>query len=385
MRNEILKYVEPLAIVINCFVENDSIESLRRSIEFGQATTKLRNKILAENGDGISFTGTNSFVELLRGLVTTSKKMLDDEISKQDSDRCRKFDELPEKIKKLETYNGPEEPHAVKEKLSRDKYTSLWFLDSYIPDFVGELTALTHGYTEKAKFMIREKDKYGSPNTSKFLRPGMINFYYQLVGAKLRSEAMWPFIDEIKELDIASAGIDFILTESQKPSRFKTHTKEIKEIYYNNKFLHIKRYIELYYQRALGGVPITSEDRNRWIMFFRQAEAIQNLRYVGASTLSLDKSEGVALSSDDTLEWKKFTIKPGRQFNAEVGLALSSVLLTEKRGSAPSQACAIARFHLGRARDLLPRAADEEKMDIATRTRVEGFLEQVRARIDVSC
>ncbi len=392
IRNAILKYVEPLAIIVNCFEKNDRIDSLRKNEPFVRLTINLRNKMLAENGTGLSFIGNDSMGRLLNELVTAARGLLNNEIlSVRDRDRCQEITELDQKIAAVRTYDGLEKEYSglssVKAKLNgEDSKFNLWFIDPYIPEFVGELIALTLGYNEKAKFMMRIKDKYPTPDNSKFVRPGMINLYYQLVTAKSRSEATWPFAEGLRELDAANAGVDFILRESKNRSRFEPEIgNEIAKEYYQARFMNIKRYIDLYYQRALSGTPISSQDRSRWIMFFRQAEAIMNLRYIGATTLSLAESEGAALSRDEMSEWSKVDIKPGRRFNAEVGLTLSAVLLTERRGSAPVQACTIARFHLERARDILPRAADEDKMDSAVRTRVSGFLEQVRARIDVSC
>ncbi len=281
---------------------------------------------------------------------------------------------------------------VIKLNASRaEKGYRLSFMDPYFISAVSDLIALTLGHTEKASFLMQVKAAY--PKELEFIQPGIISIYYYLSDAKLKSDAPWPLDEKLEELDFAMIGADNMISMSRKRADAvrrdaakvgKTGNTSsydgIVEVYFANKFVFLNRYLEIYCQQSLSGDTLSEQDRYKWARFYKQMEGVLGLREP-ATLLDLDGLGGSSLAGQDLPEWKKIKVGPEVLFDARVAMALSAVMLTERRNKAAAQACTVGRFYLGEAKDALPDVVSNE----ADRSRLRGYLLQVEARVKASC
>jgi hypothetical protein len=69
-------------------------------------------------------------------------------------------------------------------------------------------------------------------------------------------------------------------------------------------------------------------------------------------------------------------------FDLRVGMALSTIMLTEKNHKSASGPCAISKFYLISAREALPNFKEATPEDKA---RLRGYLDQVNSQINAAC
>jgi hypothetical protein len=401
IRDILLEYIEPLALLISCFEKNDRLDTLRKSEAFVRTTIDLRNSILYEDGSGRSITNSSdprsprSFFELLNTLLFDSYRSFHKERLSFD-DRCDKkwfehykvddrynHDSVEERTSLFQNdlmrlRSKAAEATANLKQTAAEKEFWLSFLDPYITDFVAELINMTLGSTEKAKFLLRIKDGYPHPGKHReFIQSGTLNLYFQLSDAMLWSDASWPLGDVIEYLDQAVSGTEFVHEKIRK--------EEYNRVYYRNNFMYTKKYLEIYSQSALGRGVLSRQDRAKWVRYYQHIENVLALRGFGAPKMSWPDIAVESFTREELSNWKTIDISAGREFNARVSLALSAILLTEKNGSAPGQACTVARFHTQTAKDQIEPFTSQERMDATARARLHGFLQQVDSRVEASC
>ncbi len=160
-------------------------------------------------------------------------------------------------------------------------------------------------------------------------------------------------------------------------------------LYFRNIIAFISRYLEIYSQRTLTGAHLADEERVKWIEYYRQAEEILALRTVGAKLL-LDVNDEYALPEQDVPEFRRaFTDLqegfPQVIFDLRIGMALSTIMLAEKRHKAPTQACAFSNFYLVSAREMVPNLTKAIDLNSAEVSRLYGYLIQVQGWINAAC
>jgi hypothetical protein len=306
------------------------------------------------------------------------------------------------------------------DKIAGERKYTLWLIDPYIVALVGDLVALALGQAEKAKFLTLVKDEY--PTETKFFQPGLVNLYYQLGDVKNHVEASWPLSERFQELNQAMAGVDYVIAEAMRAKDAEAggaeakgaETKEaevqpsqspsidscdkalerprlapedyskIIDVYFTVKFYVTSKFMEVYYLRALAGDPLSEHDKVRWSDFYHQLERILNSNG-SAIKLEIANSSDIEIPAADLPFWRVALSQMDQfqRFDAELSMALSSVMLTENRFQrAPRQACAVALHYLSEAKDLINLLPDIDK---AERDQLRGYTTQTEARISASC
>jgi hypothetical protein len=227
-------------------------------------------------------------------------------------------------------------------------------IDPYIVAAVADFTVLTFGQTENATFLSLMQNRY--PSSHEFFHPGEISLFHQLAVSKSRSES-WPLEDIIGDLNNATSLNQRVIERARaelraEPDQCEMHAN-ILSTYNRNKFMLLETYLEAFYQRALGGETIKEPQRADWKIHFRELEGILNAKTWGVP-ISLSDLPAREIKGDESIEWTSADIDPDFELDARVGMALSSVLLTEHRGKAPAEACAAARYYLNQATEYLP-------------------------------
>jgi hypothetical protein len=161
-------------------------------------------------------------------------------------------------------------------------------------------------------------------------------------------------------------------------------------VYFINKFVFTKAFLEIYYQQFLAGDPITEQTRIRWLAVYRQMEKILKINGMGM-TLATSDPGGDEIATVDVPKWKSALDDveghlPSHVLDARVAMALSSIMLESSERHPRAQACSVGRFYLSDAKAMLrTMELPPLELDKGDISRLGGFLLQVGARIDASC
>jgi hypothetical protein len=142
-------------------------------------------------------------------------------------------------------------------------------------------------------------------------------------------------------------------------------------------------------QRSLAGQEIAPADRRTWIRYYRYGEGILATNTVGAR-MALGEIDEYALPRADLAGLRRALIaldasKPQFIYDLRTSMGLSTIMLSEKRGRAPAQACALGKYYMLAAKDTIPAMITANRFDQSDAARLRGYLQQLQARIDVSC
>src|SRR5437660_12780582 len=110
----------------------------------------------------------------------------------------------------------------------------------------------------------------------------------------------------------------------QRSAKLNPQEREgIVRVYMANKFVFTSTYLQIFYQRALAGEPLTKPHVQRWSSLYHQAERALNLNLggIGVQLTTIDGS-GFRLSEQDIADWRSFEIPRVFLFDVRVGLAL---------------------------------------------------------------
>jgi hypothetical protein len=96
---------------------------------------------------------------------------------------------------------------------------ALMVIDAYVTGVTADLIALISGQQkDKAIFLARMLDQF--PHVDRFVTPGIVNAFYQLSDARVRTLGLWSLQQTLADLNYALHGADLLLTRS---SNWLTH------------------------------------------------------------------------------------------------------------------------------------------------------------------
>ncbi len=401
-----LHYIVPLESSLYCLNKYDSLDAIKTD-EFRRFVLSVKNQIILEDGSGKSFTETKweTLLSSIRDQTNQAYKIFhyvhDDSFDTQDP-RCPKASASGNPSQTSAPYpslNGCSSKQISGDDVHSDavflgyatscaiqmlkdndeKKYALSFLDPYFTAAVADLLAMTFGHDEKARFLMTVKEKY--PADHNLLQPGIINIYYQLSEAKTHGNATWPLADEVEELARAMDGAEFIVSGANK-SLTSAEYVDVNKVYYVNIFVFTVRFMEIYNERVLGGNKLEQKDSERWRGFYDRLSKIYNAKGFATGSETVGETEQTPFTERESDAWRSIEIPREFLFDGSIAFALSSVLLSESNRRAPDRICAIAKYHLGLAQDMIPNF---DKLIAADRSRLKGYLSQIRARIDASC
>jgi hypothetical protein len=386
-------YVEPLATLMTCLEVDRRIDRLRHSEDFIGAVIDLRNGILRnqQNDGRLTKDDWKALLATLDGLTIKASKIVQHEVPNDTvKTECLQGKAILVDENKLESRReddatrlfekGGEAAAGLRADPSENRY-KLSFIDPYFIGAVGDLIALALGHGEKANFLMQVKNSY--PDRFKFIQPGLINLYFQLTDAKLKSEGPWPLDEKIAELDWAMEGAEYLVRRSRQEKEHSKYDSVVHQ-YLTNKIIFAYRYLELYNQRLLGGGSLPQAHKVRWQRAYRQLEQYLALDGPGAN-VPLDDIGPTPMAETDVAEWRHVELPLPYRFDLTVAITLSTILLTERNRQAPVQACTIARAYLQRAVGMVPRLTVQLQLYDAEASRLSAYLRQIGARVRVSC
>jgi hypothetical protein len=433
-------YIEPFTILLSCIQRNRRIEEFRRDARLMQFAILFKNKIVDEKGSSGAALNESGWFQILerfddeimraRQIVERDRSTLVNckvgenslslEVFLEERRLQEKWGFVRRKMHARWLADLVERAKSSLAKNDDEKEYRLSYLDPYVVGAVGDLLSFVLGDAEKANFLTVLKKGY--PSDPRFAQPGLVNFYYQLADSTISREEPWPVDDQIKSLAQSLRMTEHLLARARSDAREaerryirslevdrrgirasdrdwrnireskKSDYNRIIDTYLLNKFLIISKHLEIYVQGTLAGDPLTDEHRRTWINLYRDLEGL--LGGVYAKLASIDAPER-SPSGVELEEWTRVEASVNKSddsalmfLEARANMALSAVMLTEKKRIAPLQACAVSRAHLSVAGSLVEQVVRELRGgagDAADESRLRGYLQQVRARIDASC
>jgi AraC-like DNA-binding protein len=281
--------------------------------------------------------------------------------------------------------------HSHFERNEQLEEFALATIEPYVIAAIAALVNFTSTQNDKAEFLSALKSKYPQPSAeNRYFNPGIINFYYQLTEAKLRSEG-WPLDEMIDELHVSYKTIQRLLQDasSSTDAAAQRLTFSVRNAIFDrfriNLFIVLIRFNELYIARELAGEHLPVEHRIRWE---NVAKSLEIARRFG----ELSRLPPLSVGSESDVRWFKFPrwnvsdVPDHFRFDADIALALSAIILNEKNGRAPADACATAKFYASSA-----KTTTEEIIELRPErkpllhARLDSYLKTVRNRIDSSC
>jgi len=238
-------------------------------------------------------------------------------------------------------------------------FRTLAIIDPYLFSAAADLVAVLNGQKEKAEFLTRMLD--GFPKTSEMMTPGIVNIFYQVADAQLKSFESWPVETILSNLDFAIKGIDLLISKSaevvvekQKPpkdqdprySQLKDPTTFFSAMNRNLMILLAEK-LGLFNQRVLAGEALSQASREEWLRTYSRLIANSAARS-DAPIVAMDNLPAAKVNEQSSKRWPEMTIEPEYQVDIDLATAISSILLDE-RGRASALSCNTSLYYLNRA------------------------------------
>jgi hypothetical protein len=311
--------------------------------------------------------------------------------------------------------------------------------EPYFAGAVSDLIALLSGDREKTDFLLKMMN--GVPQSEEFVSPGIVNFYYQIADAWLNTTGPIPLEDTRTEIEFATTSVDHILSRSKEkisslqrwgerlnlsyctapdgstePAQVKDASVEntdgtldhpenvvqIYDIFLRNLLATLTAEADIYVQRALEGQPLPEDYRQSWINVVSRLSAMMQVRQnapmidfdgVRSSEIDYFMKERLRVqtieicgskSADPSKEHVQYLIDPDFMLQADLALALSSVLLNG--GTAPSsQSCNTGLYYANDAETWIDRTVKDNGLDKAQEQRLKQLVSAVATRVGTPC
>ncbi|QRM36052.1 hypothetical protein [Microvirga sp. VF16] len=255
-------------------------------------------------------------------------------------------------------------------------------LPPYVIASVADLIALTQDFNAKISYLQAIDQKYKFSQAA--LSPDIMNFFYQLSDAKMRSELDWSTDGLLSNLDIAYEAVDSILSHlnaalnADKNAYVEYKSKRISaedllQYYERNRFVIMTSYVDVFNRAITSQEAIEDHRKLQWQGFFDELQEI--LATLSREPIGFRASPAIWLSSSDKERWRSNKHLNSRldntnralvfQANARSILALGAVLLNGNTQKPPQSACLSAEAHLANSERLFKRYFDLSQSDFS--------------------
>jgi hypothetical protein len=277
----------------------------------------------------------------------------------------------------------------------------------YLISALGDLIAILTDQRQKAEFLTRTLEEFHTSDD--MLTPGMINIFYQLANAKLRSES-WPEESILGNLDYSLKGIRLMVDRgargvaSEQASKKTTDGKNksgttkdddspdlmIVRLGMRNLFILLSDKLAVYNQQALAGNRLPDAARQDWLLTY--SSVIQLARALSEAPGSVIETGSVEQLDDlYRKELRAADITPEYRLDSSIALSMSSILIEESTGHVTTTGCNSARYFERRAvvhmEDLLNTGyvAQKSKNAAVTGQRLKKILSVISNHIAAAC
>ncbi len=282
---------------------------------------------------------------------------------------------------------------------------SLMVMDSYLAGAIGDLIALISGQPkDKAVFLTTMLDNF--PHADDFITPGIINIFYNVSDARVRSPGSWPLQQSLYDLNYAIHGIDVYLQKAadrvepkqtgssasgagsgQKSCKDQSGIYgQIYDIYLRNSLIALTTKLQLFNQNELANRWMPASARQEWEHTL--GRLLQLLKGRLESAIALP--DGIPARTLDPLQVEhlpQLCIDDDYVLEADLAAALS-VILRESRDARPTaRSCNISLFLVNAADSTADKINQDQHQKLAKpqRIRWKQLVDVIAQRVASSC
>jgi hypothetical protein len=283
-----------------------------------------------------------------------------------------------------------EELHEIRNILDQGEVKDVWLWDPYVIAAISDLVEFSRTLREKANFLHRLKKKIPpSMLVSDPPLPGVVNYFYYLADAKMRSSASWPFDEVVQEIKQAIDLTNAILASKQifrldEPD-FDNQASALNVRYRRNRLIVLSAGLELMYNRSLSGEEISAPNLwqwEQWLAETRAAFAIVQGRKTGAPSLRIDEAKRWLAASESIRS------DPDLISDVTTSVALSIALTGLRHGrQLPAADCdeASSLAKIADSDEIIRRYEQNYGQREDDVSRIKGWVEQVKSRVADAC
>jgi hypothetical protein len=253
---------------------------------------------------------------------------------------------------------------------TNSSFQALAIIDPYLIAAAGDLIVVLNGEKEKAEFLAKMLDEF--PRSIEMMTSAVVNIFYQLADAQLKSPDSWPVQTILANTDFAIKSIDLLIlktsdllatqaktsgAESPNASLAKIPAVEVPDAKQTEKFFDIvnrnlaillAQKLGLYNQRALAGEAVTQASREDWLRTYSRMIANLSARS-DAPILAMDNLPPATVNDRSRSRWPSVGIPPEYLVYVDLSTAFSSILLDQSQGNVSALSCNTALYYLKRA------------------------------------
>jgi len=262
-----------------------------------------------------------------------------------------------------------------KDNKTNPAFRTLAIVDPYLFSAVADLIAVLNGQKDKAEFLTRMRE--GFPKSSEMMTPGIVNIFYQMADAQLKSFESWPVDTILANLDFAIKGIDLLISRTSDlvAEKASPHGRDPTRFFAamnRNLMILLAEKLGLFNQRALAGEALSQTSREDWLRTYSRMIANSAARSE-APLVALDNLPAAAVNEQSRMRWPHIKIESEYQLDINLATAISSILL-EGPGRGSALSCNTALYYLNRATANVDSLLEErrEEADKAEQRRVAG-------------
>jgi hypothetical protein len=263
---------------------------------------------------------------------------------------------------------------------------TLAIIDPYLVGAAGDLIVVLNGQKEKAEFLTRMLD--GFTRSGEMMSPGIVNIFYQVADAQLKSFESWPAETILTNLNFAIKGVDLLIAktsevvvEKDKPAKdqdpsFSLYPDPAKFFAAMNRNLMIllAEKLALFNQRALAGEALSQVSREDWLRTYSRMIANSTAR-ADAPIVAMDNLPVASVNEQSKKRWPYMKIEPEYQVDIDLATAVSSLLL-EEPGKTSALSCNTALYYLNQANKnadrFIEKKGQEAEDEAKKQPRTEG-------------
>jgi hypothetical protein len=394
----LLGYAEPVIKSLICLERNHPIRVAAGDLGLIKYGARWVSFLLTvkSNPSGLTFHSVNSFLDDVNWLVRDTTTYVHSIVPS-----CPAYDPLPDGVIVLDAFTISQNFLTGIEKLkAKDKKSSsfqtLALIDPYLVGAASDLVFVLNGQKEKAEFLMKMLD--GFPKSGEMMTNGIVNIFYQMADAQLKSFDSWPVDTILTNLDFATKSLDTLIAKTaglipnepiaKQPPKPSPKTRNSgdpdPEVFFGivnrNLVILLSTKLGLFNQRALAGEALTQVSREDWLRTYSRMIANLDARFE-APIVAMDNLPPTKVNDKNRVRWPSIDIAPEYLVDVDFAIAISSILLGQIQGNVPALSCNTALYYLRKASDNMKGFIDREYRTAEHKDFVTGSREASQVRL----
>jgi hypothetical protein len=396
-------YIDPVIVSLTCLEERDALEIATSDQNLiGYGTTWKTFLLELNNGKAdLSEDSIRSFLKRVRDFssrfVANATEFASECMKKQTGKASQAAgaspeDSLASDANQIWTNFESARNTLQTNQLTGPKIYALRIIEPYLAAATGDLISLLggdSGQKDKAEFLTKMLENF--PRSDEMQSPGVINIFYQISDAKLKSPGSWPLGQTLSELDYALHGADYMIAQSvawaiQHPAD-QQGADGIFDVFNRNLLILLTAKLDLFNQHALAGEAISDSSRQVWAETLSRLLAVLRARS-NAPVVTSDNSTLplTTLDKKSLTRWPMISVDRIYTLNASQATALSVILIENDRSKASALACNTSLYYIKDARTQIEDVITAHDVTLLpAQTRLKRLTSLIASRAGESC